>query len=111
MRLKRGLLGVLGAFAVGVSLGAGASAPAYAQDDADIALIRQAFPAEIVELCSAILDTKTVKEFEESTFAMNAFNNDSDRCHELALRWYSLLNGEDDQTGSIGDDNTGYTFQ
>jgi hypothetical protein len=113
MGKRRGLLAVLGTIAVGVSLSTIASSPARAQD---VNVIIEAFPADIVEACKEILEAKTVEDFEKSDFAMAAFNNESDRCHELALRWYAMLTGEED-TAAIGDDTgdtgefgTGYQF-
>jgi hypothetical protein len=109
MRKRRGLLGVLGTIAVGVTLSAAATAPARAQntnDTEDMQVMVDNFPANIVELCGKIMDLKTVEDFDADAFASAAFANESDPCHEFALRWYALLNGEDD-TGSIGDDLAG----
>lgn len=112
MRKRRGLLGVLGTIAMGVTLSAAGTSAAKAQnvnDAEDIQAMVEAFPADIVELCGKIMDLKTVADFEADVFAMAAFTNESDQCHEFALRWYSLLD-EEGQTGAIGDESAPYNF-
>jgi hypothetical protein len=109
MRKPRGLLGVLSTIAVGVSLSAMTALPASAQD---AQVIIDAFPPEIIEQCGSILEHKTVEAFNQDAFAVAARDNESDVCHELALRWWAMLSGEEG-TGAIGDGGggAGYDFQ
>jgi hypothetical protein len=103
---KRGLLGMLSTIAVGVAMSA---SPANAQD---AQVIIDAFPPEIIEQCGSILEHKTVDAFNDDPFAVAARDNESDVCHELALRWWAMLSGEEG-TGAIGDGGggAGYDFQ
>jgi hypothetical protein len=103
MRKPRGLLGMLSTIAIGVSLAAMSASSASAQD---AQVIIDAFPPEIIEQCGSILEHKTVEAFNDDPFAVAARDNESDVCHELALRWWAMLSGEED-TGAIGEDPGG----
>ena len=94
MRKRVGLLGALSTIAVGVSLSTVGSVSAQ----------QAALPppgSDLAVLCRAILDTTTVNEFQSLSVAVDAFNNPSDPCHEVAQAQWILLSSPEAATGAI----------
>ena len=85
MRRKSGILLALRTIAIGATIGSGATMSA-AQDSASL-------PGDgnLALLCKAILDTQSPSQFRGLPIAVNAFNNASDPCHDVAVAQWALL--------------------
>ncbi len=87
MRKRIGIIGTLGA----IALGAGAmSAPSSALAQSDLSA-----------LCSIILDTDSVGAFNATPEAVAALNDPTNPCNSLAAEQYARLSQTNDQTSPL----------
>ena len=115
MRKRVGLLGTLSAIAIGIAM-TGPPSALLAQNtgstlDAGTTAAEDAEAARLAELCSAILATKTIAQFNQLPAAVAARDNPADPCNELAVAHWNLLQGIGLNLASIGNDGRGYNFQ
>jgi hypothetical protein len=114
VRKRVGLLGTLSAIALGIAMTGPPSAAlalgSASTVEAGTTAAEDAEGARLAELCSAILATKTIGEFNQLPAAVAARDNAVDPCNELAVAHWNLLQGFGPNPASIGGDAGGYNF-
>jgi len=112
VRKRVGLLGTLSAIALGIAI-TGQPSMLLAEGttstlEAGTNATEDAEAARLAELCSAILATKTISEFNQLPAAVAARDDPGDPCNALAVAHWNLLQGIGPNLAAITGD--GYNF-